>query len=234
MLDRMSFEETMLLGVFALTAISWISRSFLQEQFDLFPRLDDTMIAMIAGLSLFLLPCRNRENEQCTSALLEWEDTKGLPWGIILLFGGGMALAEGFQSSGLAVWVGSHAGLLEHAPPLLLIAVLITAVNFLTEITSNLATTSMLLPILASMALSLGVHPFLLMVGATVAASCAFMLPVATPPNAVVFGSGQLRIPDMVRTGFWMNVISIVLLTFVVYFFLPTIWGMAIDELQVK
>jgi len=108
---------------------------------------------------------------------------------------------------------------------LILVMILIAAVNFLTEITSNLATTAMLLPILAPMALSIDVHPYILMVSATVAASCAFMLPVATPPNAVVFGSGYLRIPDMVRTGIWMNILSILLLTIIVYFFLPMLWG---------
>jgi len=105
-----------------------------------------------------------------------------------------------------------------------LVLILVAAVNFLTEITSNLATTSMLLPILAPMALSIDVHPFLLMVGATVAASCAFMLPVATPPNAVVFGSGYLRIPDMVRSGIWMNLLSIFIITGFVYIILPLLW----------
>ncbi|MGI9243430.1 MAG: SLC13 family permease, partial [Verrucomicrobiales bacterium] len=205
-LKGMGREEKYLLVVFLLTALAWISRSFLQKQFGLFPRLDDTIIAMIAGLSLFLLPGRGSDGEK--EALLEWEDTKNLPWGIILLFGGGMALAEGFKSSGLAVWIGGQATLLEAVPIVLLVFILVASVNFLTEITSNLATTSMVLPILASMALAMDVHPFLLMVGATVAASCAFMFPVATPPNAVVFGSGCLRIPDMVRVGIWMNLIS--------------------------
>ena len=106
----------------------------------------------------------------------------------------------------------------------LLVFILIASVNFLTEITSNLATTAMLLPVLYPMAMTIDVHPFVLMVSATVAASCAFMLPVATPPNAVVFGSGYLRIPDMVRIGIWMNILSIILLTFFVYFVLPYIW----------
>jgi len=229
-LNRMSIEEKLLLAVFVLTAASWISRSFLQEQFGLFPRLDDTTIAMIAGLGLFLLPCWKRGDAETGGALLQWEDTKNLPWGIILLFGGGMALAEGFESSGLAVWLGSHTALLQNASLLLVVFMLVAAVNFLTEVTSNLATTSMILPILASMALSMDVHPFLLMVGATLAASCAFMLPVATPPNAVVFGSGHLRIADMVRTGFWMNVISILLLTSFVYFILPLLWGLTITR----
>ena len=175
---------------------------------------------MIAGLSLFLLPSRKTDTR-----LINWKDTKELPWGIILLFGGGMALAEGFKSSGLAVWVGSQMTLLDGAAIILLVVVLVAAVNFLTEVTSNIATTSMMLPILAPMALAINVHPFILMVSATVAASCAFMLPVATPPNAVVFGSGYLRIPDMVRTGIWMNLISIVLLSIFVYLLLPLVWG---------
>ena len=225
-LKRMSFEEKMLLVVFLTTAGCWIGRTFVQKQLGLFPRLDDTIIAMMAGLSLFLLPSRRAGTERNRGHLLEWDDTKNLPWGIVLLFGGGMALAEGFKSSGLADWVGSQASLLENVPLLFLVLILVTAVNFLTEITSNLATASMLLPILASMAPSIDVHPFLLMVGATVAASCAFMLPVATPPNAVVFGSGHLRIPDMVRVGIWMNILSIVLLSLFVYLLLPAVWDL--------
>ena len=219
---RMSFEEKLVLAVFGLTALAWISRSFFQKQLGLFPRLDDTIIAMVAGLMLFLLPSRNAEKK----ALLQWQDTKNLPWGIVLLFGGGMALAEGFKSSGLAVWIGSQMTLMDGVSLIVLVLVLVAAVNFLTEITSNLATTSMLLPILAPMALAIDVHPFILMVSATVAASCAFMLPVATPPNAVVFGSGYLRIPDMVRVGIWMNLISILLLTLFVYVLLPLAWGL--------
>lgn len=233
-LKRMSFEEKLLLGVFLATAIAWISRSFLQNQLGLFPRLDDTIIAMIGGLCLFLLPSRKVDEDGKKQALLEWDDTKNLPWGIVLLFGGGMALAEGFSSSGLADWIGQQATLLQSLSLLLLVLILITAVNFLTEITSNLATTSMLLPILAPVAMAMDVHPLLLMVGATVAASCAFMLPVATPPNAVVFGSGYLRIPDMVRTGIWMNLISIAILTLCVYYLLPAIWEINIAEFPEK
>ncbi|MFT4637630.1 MAG: sodium-dependent dicarboxylate transporter 2/3/5 [Verrucomicrobiales bacterium] len=217
----MSFEEKLVLVVFSLTAMAWISRSFLQKELGWFPRLDDTIIAMIAGLILFLLPTKKGKG----TALLSWEDTKNLPWGIVLLFGGGMALAEGFKSSGLAAWVGGQMTLLEGIPLILLVLILVASVNFLTEITSNLATTSMLVPILAPMALAINVHPFILLVSATVASSCAFMLPVATPPNAVVFGSGYLRIPDMVRVGLWMNLISILLLSLFVYFLLPLVWG---------
>ena len=136
-----------------------------------------------------------------------------------------MALAAGFKDSGLALWIGSQMTLLDGVSLFLMVIVLIAAVNFLTEITSNLATTAMLLPILYPMAITIDVHPFILMVSATVAATCAFMLPVATPPNAVVFGSGYLRIPDMVRVGIWMNIISIIILTLFVFFLLPSLWN---------
>ena len=214
-----SYEEKAVAIVFALTALAWITRSFLLERW--LPALDDTIIAIAGAVALFVLPARNRRGER----LLDWESAVKLPWGIILLFGGGLALAEGFKASGLAVFIGSQLTLLQGVALILLLFVLIAAVNFLTEITSNVATTAMILPILAPLALTIDVHPFTLMVGATVAASCAFMLPVATPPNAVVFGSGYLRIPEMVKAGIWMNLISIVLLTLFVYFALGYLWG---------
>ena len=217
-LGKITYEEKWVLAVFAATAFAWITRSFLLTQF--LPNLDDTIIAVTAGVLLFLLPAAKDKKR----ALLTWEEAVNLPWGILLLFGGGLALAEGFQTSGLAAWIGGKLSLLEGVALILLLLVLVSAVNFLTEITSNLATTAMLLPILAPLALAIGVHPYILMVAATVAASCAFMLPVATPPNAVVFGSGYLKIPDMVRAGIWMNILSIILLTLIVYFLLPYLW----------
>lgn len=216
-LGKMTIQEKRVLVVFALTAFCWISRSFLIQPF--LPFIDDTIIAMSAAVCLFLIPAGKSKRK-----LINWEEAVKIPWGIILLFGGGMALAKGFGDSGLAVWIGEQLTNLENLPLFLLVAVLIASVNFLTEVTSNLATTAMLLPILAPMAVALDLHPYFLMVGATLAASCAFMLPVATPPNAVVFGSGYLHIPDMIRTGFWMNIISIIILSGVVYFALPVLW----------
>lgn len=224
MLGKVSYEEKLILLVFAGTAFAWISRSFFLQKF--LPAIDDTLIAVIAGVILFILPASGAHKRN----LITWEEAVKLPWGILLLFGGGLALAQGFKTSGLADWIGSQMTLLEGASLLVLLLVLVAAVNFLTEITSNLATTAMILPILAPMAMVVGVHPFILMVGATVAASCAFMLPVATPPNAVVFGSGYLRIPDMVRTGLWMNIFSIVLLIFFVYVILPYLWSFEPNE----
>ena len=215
LLGNISYEEKTVLIVFALTAFAWISRSFLLKQF--IPDIDDTIIAVVAGVVLFLLPAAKNKKR----ALVTWEEAVQLPWGILLLFGGGLAIAQGFKDTGLAEWIGGQLILLNDVPLLVLLLVLVAAVNFLTEITSNLATTAMLLPVIASLALTVNVHPYILMVGATVAASCAFMLPVATPPNAVVFGSGYLNIPDMARTGFAMNLLSILLLTVIVYFLLP-------------
>lgn len=215
-LGAMSKEEKSILYIFVITALLWITRSFLNSWI---PDLDDTIIAMLGGLALFLVPS-STANEK----LMVWEDMTKIPWGIILLFGGGMALASGFESSGLAEWLGEKMVRLENLPVFLILIVIVTAVNFLTELTSNLATAAMLLPILAPLALSLGVHPFLFMVGATLAASCAFMLPIATPPNAVVFGSGYLSIPDMMRAGFWLNIFSVILIFTITYFFLPLLW----------
>ncbi|MBX2818999.1 MAG: DASS family sodium-coupled anion symporter [Rhodothermaceae bacterium] len=222
-LGPLSFEEKMVLGVFSLTAVAWISRSFVLKHF--IPGIDDTIIAMIGAILLFLLPASKEKGGK----LIDWESAVKLPWGIILLFGGGLAIANGFQESGLAVWIGQQMTLLEGAALILILLVLITSVNFLTEITSNLATTAMILPVLTAMAVTINVHPYILMVGATVAASCAFMLPVATPPNAVVFGSGYLTIPDMMRSGIGLNLISILLLTLITYFVLPALWGFVPD-----
>ncbi len=217
-LGPMRYEERAVLVVFVTTALLWILRSLVLTRF--LPELDDTIIAIAAGLILFLIPTGDRSR-----MLITWEEAVQLPWGIILLFGGGLALANGFDSSGLAQWIAGRLALLDGMSLFFLLLIIVASVNFLTEITSNLATTAMLLPVLAPMAQSLDVNPFIFLVGATVAASCAFMLPVATPPNAVVFGSGYLRIPDMVRRGFWMNLASIAVVLLFVYFVLPWVWN---------
>ncbi len=222
-LGPISFEEKRVGIIFGLAAICWITRSFLLQP--LFPMIDDTIIAILFGLLLFVLPASKK-----STALIDWKDTLHLPWGIILLFGGGMALAKAFETSGLAIWLGELMTAFGNLPLIVLILLLVTAVNFLTEITSNLATTAMLLPVLAPLALEIGVHPYGLMVGAAIAASCAYMLPVATPPNAVVFGSGYLRIPDMVTKGLVMNLFSILLITIMVYLLLPLLWNIKLDQ----
>ena len=220
-LGPISYEEKIVLSVFVLTGLAWILRTYLLNKF--IPNLDDSIIALISGISLFLFQANNQEGKK--EKIMNWEDAVKLPWGILLLFGGGLAIAQGFQSSGLANWIAENLTQLNGFSLFIILLVLITAVNFLTEITSNLATTAMLLPILAPTAVILGVHPYVLMVGATLAASCAFMLPVATPPNAVVFGSNYLKISDMVRVGILMNIISIIIIFMMVYFILPILWN---------
>ena len=223
LIGPMKREEKLVSSIFVLTAFCWITRSFILQEF--FPFIDDTIIAMTAGILLFVIPASDFKKR-----LITWEDAVKLPWGIILLFGGGMALAAGFQITGLASWLGAQMSVFQGLSLLVLVFVVITLVNFFTEFTSNLATTAMLLPILAPIAISLNINPYMLMVACTIAASCAFMMPVATPPNAVVFGSGYLRIPDMIKSGIWMNIISILFLTLMVYYFLPIIWDFNLTD----
>ena len=223
LIGPMKREEKLVSSIFVLTAFCWITRSFILQEF--FPFIDDTIIAMTAGILLFVIPASDFKKR-----LITWEDAVKLPWGIILLFGGGMALAAGFQITGLASWLGAQMSVFQGLSVLVLVFVVITLVNFFTEFTSNLATTAMLLPILAPIAISLNMNPYMLMVACTIAASCAFMMPVATPPNAVVFGSGYLRIPDMIKSGIWMNIISILFLTLMVYYFLPIIWDFNLTD----
>jgi sodium-dependent dicarboxylate transporter 2/3/5 len=214
-----SFEEKAVLAVFVFAGFSWISRSFLLSQW--IPAINDAIIAMIAAIILFIIPSRTKQGEN----VLDWDTAKKLPWGILLLFGGGLAIAAGFVETGLAKWIGQQLTILDGIGLYVILIVVVALVIFLTEITSNTATSTMMYPIMASLALALGVHPYALIVGAGIAASCAFMLPVATPPNAVVFGSGYLRIPDMAKTGFWLNIIGVILIPLAVYFVLPIVWG---------
>ncbi|MBN3519262.1 DASS family sodium-coupled anion symporter [Algoriphagus lutimaris] len=217
-LGKISYEEKSVMIVFGTVCLAWILRSFVLVK--LLPGIDDTIIVLIGVVLLFILPSSSGEDR-----ILDWKTAERIPWGVLILFGGGLALAAGFKETGLAEWIGQRFTLIEGISFFFLLFIIIASVNFLTEVTSNVATASMLLPILASVAFKLDLHPFGLMVGATLAASCAFMLPVATPPNAVVFGSGYLRMKDMVSAGFWLNVISIVLVTLMVYFVLPWMWG---------
>jgi len=218
-LGKFSYEEKMVGVVFLFAALGWIFRGLL-EQF--IPALDDTIIAVSAALLLFLIPSKQDK----TRMLLTWSEAVRIPWGIIILFGGGMALAKGFTETGLAAWIAEQITLFEGLSVIILVLLVSAIVNFLTEVTSNLATTAMLLPILAPVALSFNMHPYLIMIAVTLSASCAFMLPVATPPNAIVFGSNYLKVSDMVRKGFLMNIISIIFITLAVYFFMPYAFGL--------
>ncbi|MFI0471986.1 SLC13 family permease [Halomonas sp. HMF6819] len=220
-LGRTSFEEKAVLAVFLLAAFFWITRSFLwQGQIIDIPGINDTMIAITAAVALFLIPSRTKGG-----CLLDWDIARDVPWGILLLFGGGLAIAAGFNSSGLAAWMGDQMSVLEGVNFLMVILLSAAMVLYLTEITSNTATATMILPVLASLALALNVHPFVLMVPAAMAANCAFMLPVGTPPNAIIFATGKITIAEMVRNGFWLNIIALILIVAATYFLLPALWS---------
>ena len=226
-LGPMTREEKLVLVVFAATALGWLTRSFLLEP--IIPGIADSMIAIAGALVLFLIPAR--ETDGSFTFLLDWETAVGIPWGIILLFGGGLSIAAGFQETGLAEWIGGLLGGLEGVSILLVMTVVVLLTIFMTEVTSNTATTAMLMPIMASLAVGLSIHPYGVMIAAATAASFAFMLPVATPPNAVVFGTGYITMPEMAKTGFGLNIIGILLVIALAVSWLPIIWGINLTEI---
>ncbi|MBN3034963.1 MAG: SLC13/DASS family transporter [Bacteroidales bacterium] len=185
----------------------------------------DGTVAIASGLILFLIPAGNNQR------VMMWEEAHRIPWQIILLFGGGFALADGFVSSGLSAWIGTGMEGLISLHPLVVTTVVCAVMIFLTELTSNTATTQMLLPVLAAIAVSARINPLLLMLPATLAASMAFMLPVATPPNAVIFGTDRIKITDMARTGFWMNLTGIIVVTMATWILGRLFFGIHPDEL---
>ncbi len=218
-LGRITREEKSIAIVFFCVAVAWITRSFVLE--DIFPLMNDAVIGILGAVVTFLIPVNLKKGQ----FLNNWETAVKVPWGILLLFGGGLSIAAGFQETGLARWIGERLGALEGAPMLLIMLAVVALVIYLTEITSNTATTSMMMPIMAAMASAMMIHPFALMITAATAASYAFMLPVATPPNAVVFGSGYITIPQMVKAGVWLNILGIIVITLFCYFWLPAVWG---------
>lgn len=205
-LGLISSAEKKVALVFCLTALLWIFRPLLTS---FLPGLSDAGIAIGAAVVLFIIPVNIEERQ----FVLSWSDAEQLPWGVLILFGGGLSLASAISSTGLAEWIGQGVGVLGGRPLLLLIGMVVFLIIFLTEMTSNTATTAAFLPILASVAVGLGENPLLLAVPAALGASCAFMLPVATPPNAIVYGSGKITIPEMSKAGLWLNLVFIVLLT---------------------
>jgi len=226
-LGSMSREERLVLVVFAATAVAWISREFVINEF--LPAVDDSTIAVAAALVLFLIPARDSDGER--TFLLDWTTGLKIPWGVILLFGGGLSIASAFNRTGLADWIGGRLVGLEGTSIVVVVAVVVVLTVFMTEITSNTATTAMLMPVLASLAVGIGVHPYGIMIAGATAASFAFMLPVATPPNAVVFGSGYITMTQMVRVGFFLNLAGILLIIAVSLTWLPFAWGIDVLEL---
>ncbi|MEZ6187462.1 MAG: SLC13 family permease [Planctomycetota bacterium] len=223
-------DEVVASVVFGLTALLWLTRGgdAIRGWGQWFEKgyVDDAFVAVLMAITLFALPSKDRPGER----LLEWRMAKELPWGMLLLFGGGFALAAGFKTSGLSAWVGSGLQSFEGVNPLIVVACVCTLLSGLTELTSNTATTELVLPILAEAGKALGTDPRVLMIPATLSASCAFMMPVASPTQAIVFGSGWVPIKDMVRAGIWFNVLGVILV--VVVFWVLCGPAMGIDPSQ--
>ena len=220
-LGPMSTAEKRVALVFGGAAALWIFRPLLNR---IVPGLSDAGIAMTAALVLFLIPAGMGERRR----ILDWDEAETLPWGVLLLFGGGLSLAAAIEGTGLATWIGEGVGQLGGWPALAVVLLTTAMIVFLTEITSNTATTAAFLPIMGAVAVGIGQNPLLLAVPAALAASCAFMLPVATPPNAIVYGSNLITIPQMSRAGLWLNALFIFLITAFAYTLLGWVFGVQI------
>ncbi|WP_316932736.1 SLC13 family permease [Flaviflexus equikiangi] len=216
-LGPMSLQEKMTMVIFIAAALSWILVPTLFEDLPI----TDEMIAMILALVLFLVPAKPKEG----IGLLNWETAKNVPWDVLLLFGGGLALSAAFGYSGLSLWIGDQASGLAGLPTIVIVLAITTLVIFLTEMTSNTATAAAFLPIIGGVAIGMGVDVELLVIPVALAATCAFMLPVATPPNAIAYGSGYIKIGQMIKVGIWLNLIGIVLITLFTMFIGPAILG---------
>ncbi|NPA37382.1 MAG: SLC13/DASS family transporter [Chlorobi bacterium] len=233
-LGKMRKEEMTVLIIFITLAVLWLTRVpitidniHIPGWSQLFPHpeyINDGVVAIAVSMLLFIIPAK----EQCR--ILKWEDAKKLPWGIVLLFGGGFALAGGFKESGLSQWVGQQLYSLKDLPPAVTIASVSGVVAGLTELTSNTATSQMVLPILAALGTSIGRNPLMLMVPATLASSFAFLMPVATPPNAIIFGTGRVSIKEMFRVGLTLEIAGVIIITLAIFLLGPVL-GIDVSQL---
>ncbi|NQU88681.1 MAG: anion permease, partial [Mariniphaga sp.] len=234
LLGKAKSEEKIVFLLFLILAFLWIFRSGFEIQSVKIPGwsqllktpayINDGTVAIFMALLLFIIPSRSQKGER----IMNWKTANRIPWNIVLLFGGGFALAQGFVDSGLSTWFGNQLAGLANVDPIILTFANVTMMSLLTELTSNVATTEMILPILAGLATAIKINPLLLMIPATLAASLAFMLPVATPPNAIIFGTNKIRIKDMVKTGILLNIAGIIVATLVMYF-----WGTMVFDIDV-
>jgi Di- and tricarboxylate transporters len=177
-------------------------------------------VAIIVAIFLFIIPSSINKNMD----LMQWDKTTKLPWGLLILFGGGLSLASQVDGTGLGIWIGQGLSVLKLVHPIILVLAIATMIIFLTEMTSNVATTSTFLPVISALALAIGVIPVSLLIPVCLAASCAFMLPVATPPNAIVYGSGKFTIATMMKAGFFLNLVGIIVVTIFSYYLAPLVF----------
>lgn len=219
-LGTISAPERRLMWLFGTVIVAWLTGSLLWYQW--VPNCTDTVVATAGALLLFLIPAGNAHPD---TPLLDWPNALKIQWGVLLFFGGGLALARGFDVSGLALWMGAQMESLNVLSPIVILLAVLTVVTLLSEIASNVATASMMMPVLAALAVAVGADPFGMLLSAALAASFGFGLPVATAPNTIVFGSGYLHTRDMARAGFLLDAVAILLLVGFLYLFLPLVWG---------
>ena len=187
--------------------------------------IDDTQVAIAAAIACFIVPARRRGEDASQTALLQWSAAKEIPWGLLLLFGGGLSLSAMFTNTGFSQWLGGQVGGLSGVPAWVVLLIVVVVGLALTELTSNTATAAAFFLILGAVALGLGMDPIFMTIAVTLAVCSAYMLPVATPSNAVAFGSGEVSIKQMVRAGVWLNVVSIGLIMLVMYTLVPAVFG---------
>jgi len=236
-LGKATHEQKTVMILFIFLALLWLTRanvdlgSFnIPGWSSLLPHsqyINDGTVAISMSILLFIIPASKGKGVR----LMDWETAGGLPWNIVLLFGGGFALANAFKVSGLSFWVGEQMGAASSLPLILVIAFVAVTMTFLTELTSNTATTEMILPVMAGLSISLNINPLLLMLPATLSASMAFMLPVATPPNAIVFGANQLSVGEMAKTGLILNIIGAIIITLATYFWGAWLFGIQMNQM---
>ena len=216
-LGPMSRAEKFVAVVGLLTALSWMSQPLIAR---VWPAISEAGISVLCALALLVVPIDSRGTRAIT-----WEEAERIPWGVLVLFGGGLSLAAAIQQGGLAAWITQSVGGLRALPPLMLILLVITIVTFLTEFTSNTATAAAFLPVASSLAVAAGMSPLVLLVAAGLAASNGFMLPVGTPPNAIAFSTRKLTVAEMARAGLLIDVVFVVILTLVAYFLVQPVLG---------
>ena len=222
-MGSMSLPEKRVAAVFLLVALCWIFRVPVQQNLHVLLWLNDAMIAIGGATLLFMVPSGCKTEKATT--LLDWDTANNIPWGVLLLFGGGLSLAAGVKTSGLAIWLGTAMAGLGTMPLIVMVLCLVVLVVFLTELTSNTATVATLLPVLGALAATTGIDPMMLFAPVALSASCAFMLPVTTAPNAVIYSTGKVTIPQMANAGFRLNLVAIMVVTVLSYALVPIIFG---------
>lgn len=226
-LGPMSQAEIISVSIFAFTAFMWITHGWLEQLLGI-PKIDDATIAIGGALLMFAMPV----DRSMSQRVLSWKQAREIPWGVLILFGGGLALAKAVTQTGLDSWIGQQIAAMGNPGEVPLLGGVTTLIVFLTEITSNTATTSTMLPVLAAVGEGMGLDPTLIIIAAAVSASCAFMLPVATPPNAIVFASGRISIKQMAIAGFGLNIICIAIITMMVWGLAPWLLGLELSNIE--